>query len=65
MIENNTTYRGFIYDSKNKDEWNAVYFDAHIKDAGNLGYNCAGANTQRIVRKEIMDDWARRWSWLK
>jgi hypothetical protein len=28
-------------------------------------HDCAGANTQRIVRKEIMEDWARRWSWLK
>ncbi|MBQ7422689.1 MAG: DUF1593 domain-containing protein, partial [Prevotella sp.] len=33
MIENNTTYRGFIYDSKNKDEWNLGYFDTHIKNA--------------------------------
>ena len=41
MIENNTTYRGFIYDSKNKDQWNAGYFDAHIKDAGNLGRDFA------------------------
>ena len=41
MIENNTTYRGFIYDSKSKDEWNAGYFDAHIKDAGNLGRDFA------------------------
>ena len=41
MIENNTTYRGFIYDSKNMDEWNAGYFDAHIKDAGNLGRDFA------------------------
>ena len=24
-----------------------------------------GANTQRIVRKEIMEDWAIRWAWLK
>ena len=41
MIENNTTYRGFIYDSKNNDEWNAGYFDTHIKDAGNLGRDFA------------------------
>ena len=41
MIENNTTYRGFIYDSKNKDEWNAGYFDTHIKDAGHLGRDFA------------------------
>ncbi|MBR5963116.1 MAG: DUF1593 domain-containing protein [Bacteroidaceae bacterium] len=41
MIENNTTYRGFIFDSKNKDEWNAGYFDAHIKDAGHLGRDFA------------------------
>lgn len=41
MIENNSTYRGFIYDSKNKDEWNAGFFDAHIKDAGHLGRDFA------------------------
>ena len=41
MIENNTTYRGFIYDSKNTDEWNAGFFEHHIKDAGNLGRNFA------------------------
>ena len=28
-------------------------------------HDCAGANTQRIVRKEIMEDWAKRWAWLK
>jgi len=41
MIENNTTYRGFIYDSKNKDEWNAGFFENHIKDAGHLGRDFA------------------------
>ena len=41
MIENNTTYRGFIYDSKNPDEWNAGFFEHHIKDAGNLGRDFA------------------------
>ena len=41
MIENNTTYRGFIYDSKNHDEWNAGYFEHHIKDAGHLGRDFA------------------------
>lgn len=37
MIENNTTYRSFIYNPKNHDEWNMGYYDAHIKDAGHLG----------------------------
>ena len=37
MIENNTTYRGFIYDSKNADEWNTGYYDTYIRDAGHLG----------------------------
>ncbi|MGN0282574.1 MAG: nucleoside hydrolase-like domain-containing protein [Prevotella sp.] len=41
MIENNTTYRAFIYDSKNKDEWNTGYFDKHIRDAGYLGRDFA------------------------
>ena len=37
MIENNTTYRGFIYDSKNNDTWNSGYFASFIKEAGHLG----------------------------
>ena len=41
MIENNTTYRGFIYDSKNDDEWNMGYFEKYIKDAGHLGRDFA------------------------
>ena len=41
MIENNTTYRGYIYDSKNDDEWNMGYFEKYIKDAGNLGRDFA------------------------
>ena len=41
MIENNTTYRAFIYDSKNMDQWNMGYFDTFIKDAGNLGLDFA------------------------
>ena len=41
MIENNTTYRAFIYDSKNKDQWNMGYFDTYIKDAGHLGRDFA------------------------
>lgn len=41
MIENNSTYRGFIYDSKNKDQWNAKYFDRYINGCGNLGNDFA------------------------
>lgn len=41
MIENNTTYRGFIYDSKNKDTYNMGYFNSFIKDAGYLGRDFA------------------------
>lgn len=41
MIENNTTYRGFIYDSKNDDDWNMGYFEKYIKDAGHLGRDFA------------------------
>ena len=37
MIENNTTYRGFIFDSKNKDKYNLGYFETFIKDSGHLG----------------------------
>jgi hypothetical protein len=28
-------------------------------------HNCAGAQTQRIVRDEIMEDWGQRWLWLR
>ena len=28
-------------------------------------HDCAGANSQRIVRDEIMEDWGQRWNWLK
>ena len=41
MIENNTTYRGFIYDSKNNDKYNNGFFDTYIKDSGNLGRDFA------------------------
>ena len=41
MIENNTTYRAFIYDPKNMDQWNMGFFDTFIKDAGNLGRDFA------------------------
>lgn len=37
MIENNTTYRAFIYDSKNNDEYNKGYYDTFIRGAGHLG----------------------------
>ena len=41
MIENNTTYRAFIYDSKNQDKYNMGYFETFIKDSGNLGRDFA------------------------
>ena len=41
MIENNTTYRAFIYESKNPDKWNMGYFETFIKDAGHLGRDFA------------------------
>ena len=41
MIENNTTYRGFIYDSKNKDKYNMGFFQTFIKDNGHLGRDFA------------------------
>ena len=37
FIENNASYRGFIYDSKNKDKYNKGYFDNYIKGAGVMG----------------------------
>lgn len=41
MIENNTTYRGFIFDSKNPDQYNAGFFDTYVKESGHLGRDFA------------------------
>ena len=41
FIENNTTYRAFIYDSKNKDKYNLGYYDAFIRESGHLGRDFA------------------------
>ena len=41
MIENNTTYRGFIYDSKDRGQWDMGFFDAFIKESGHLGLDFA------------------------
>lgn len=41
FIENNATYRGFIYDSKNKDIYNAGYYEHFIKGAGLMGADFA------------------------
>lgn len=37
MIEDNAAYRGFIAVNKNKDEFNAGFYDTYLKGAGNLG----------------------------
>lgn len=37
MIENNSSYRGFISDAKNPDIYNVGYYDYAIAGAGNLG----------------------------
>lgn len=37
MIEDNAAYRGFISDNKNPDKFNAGFYDAYLKGAGNLG----------------------------
>lgn len=37
FIENNASYRGFIYDSKNNDKYNRGYYDTYIKGAGLMG----------------------------
>lgn len=37
MIENNSTYRGFIADYKNEDKWNAGFYNSFMKGAGFLG----------------------------
>ena len=41
FIENNTTYRAFIYDSKNKDKYNLGYYEAFIRESGHLGRDFA------------------------
>ena len=41
MIENNTTYRSFIYDPKNNDQYNMGFFETYIKGSGNLGRDFA------------------------
>ncbi len=41
MIENNTTYRGFIWDKKNKNKYNAGFYDSFIHNAGHLGRDFA------------------------
>jgi hypothetical protein len=41
MIENNTTYRGFIYDSKDKGKYDMGFFGTFIKDHGHLGRDFA------------------------
>lgn len=37
IIENNASYRGFIYDNKNLDKFNTGYYDETIRGAGHLG----------------------------
>lgn len=37
MIENNASYRGFITNSKNSDEFNMGYYDKYISGCGNMG----------------------------
>lgn len=37
MIEDNASYRGFIADRKNPDRYNAGFYDASLKGAGNIG----------------------------
>jgi len=37
FIENNASYRGFIADRKNTDEFNAGFYEAFVRGAGHLG----------------------------
>lgn len=41
FIENNASYRGFIYESKNNDKYNLGYYENYIKGAGLLGADFA------------------------
>lgn len=41
FIENNSSYRGFIYQSKNTDKYNGGYYETFIKGAGYLGQDFA------------------------
>ena len=53
MIENNATYRGFITDNDKMEL---------IKEYQGVEQ---GAKTQRRWRQDILQDWAKRWAWLK
>lgn len=49
FIENNASYRGFIANYKQQDEFNAGYYDTFIHGRGNLGndfYNYLKGNTK-------------------
>lgn len=37
MIENNSTYRSFIADSKLSDRWNGGFYDYYVRGCGHLG----------------------------
>lgn len=37
FVEDNESYRGFIADSKNPDQYNAGFYEHYVKGAGNLG----------------------------
>lgn len=41
IIENNSTYRGFITDTKKRDQWNRGFYDYAIKGRGHLGADFA------------------------
>ncbi len=41
LIESNSSYRGFIYQSNVKDRYNTQYYDTYIKGAGCLGVDFA------------------------
>lgn len=37
MIEDNVSYRGFIAENQNADEFNAGFYETYLKGAGNIG----------------------------
>jgi hypothetical protein len=56
----NTWNRSNDTDYKVGSRW---WTDSYAEE--NYWSKCAGARYQRIIRDEIMEDWALRWQWLK
>ena len=59
-VENTWDVKTHDTDYRVGEQW---WTDSYAPD--DYWHDCAGAITQFVVRKEIMEDWAKRWAWLK